>query len=113
MNVAAHHDDFPFNDTYMAQLRNATEACGYNEYIAKALTFPPDGHFEDPVGINASSSEPTEACDVFDSIFTEIFYINPCELCQIPQWPFESCESQTCFADIYMIDLGWDVYQVG
>jgi carboxypeptidase D len=79
MAVPAHHDDFPFNDTYMAELRNATETCGYNEYIAKALTFPPDGHFENPVGINSSTSDPTDSCDVFDSIFSEIFNINPCK----------------------------------
>lgn len=60
----------------MAQLRNASEACGYNDYIAKALTFPPEGHFADPVGIQGG--EPTIDCDVFDSIFEEIFWINPC-----------------------------------
>lgn len=62
----------------MAQLRNASEACGYNEYIAKALTFPPDGHFDDPVGIDPKTGEPTEDCDIFNSIFNEIFWINPC-----------------------------------
>ena len=67
----------PFNDTYIAQLRNASETCGYNDYIAKALTFPPDGHFENPVGIK-KNGEAKKDCDIFDSIFEEIFWINPC-----------------------------------
>lgn len=67
----------PFNDTYIAQLRNASETCGYNDYIAKALTFPPSGHFEDPVGIKKNGN-PTADCEIFGSIFEEIFWINPC-----------------------------------
>ena len=61
----------------MAQLRNVSENCGYNEYIANALTFPPNGHFEDPSGIK-KNGEPKKECDIFDSIFEEIFWINPC-----------------------------------
>jgi hypothetical protein len=67
----------PFNDTYIAELRNVSETCGYNDYIAKALTFPPDGHFEDPIGIKENGN-PTKDCEIFGSIFEEIFWINPC-----------------------------------
>ena len=86
-----HKQLFPFNDTFEAQIRNASDACGYNDFLNNGLQFPPAGPFPDVPGTRAGSNEPSRDCDVFDDIFSAIFEINPCfdiyqvgQLCPIP-----------------------------
>lgn len=71
-------NDFPFNDSFVAQMENATEQCGYNTFNEQALQFPPSGHFDNPVGINASTGQATDDCEVFYSVYDAIFELNPC-----------------------------------
>ena len=86
-----HKQLFPFNDTFEAQVRNASEACGYDEFLNNGLQFPPAGPFPAVPGTRPGSDEPVRGCDVFDDIFSAIFEINPCfdiyqvgQLCPIP-----------------------------
>jgi hypothetical protein len=108
MLALAHADDFPFNDTFIAQLRKASEDCGYNDYIAKALTFPPDGHFKDPIGINEKTGEPTKDCEIFGSIFSEIFWINPCWVSF--QFQPQMRDTLTTGVPLFRISIKWAKY---
>jgi carboxypeptidase D len=69
---------FPFNDSYVAQLHNLSDFCGYTDYMDKYLTYPPAGPFPSELpGVDADGNILPE-CDLFDSILTEVMYVNPC-----------------------------------
>lgn len=75
---------FNFNASFMAELQNMHESCGYQEYIDQYLTFPPSG-VQPPSYYNYST------CDVFDLVFSEAFNENPCfniyhisDMCPLP-----------------------------
>lgn len=60
----------------MAQFRNQSAACGFDEFMAKGLVFPPKGHFgPDPATRNGRFDQ---SCDIFDGVINEIFKLNPC-----------------------------------
>lgn len=63
---------FNLNETFMADVNNRSEACGYNAFMERALTFPPNGTI--PTAPNSS----LPGCDVWDDIITAAIYINPC-----------------------------------
>lgn len=63
---------FNLNETFMAQINNRSQACGYNQFMETALTFPPAG----PIPTAPNSSLP--GCDVWSDIITAAIYINPC-----------------------------------
>ncbi|KAL9089402.1 MAG: hypothetical protein Q9165_005723 [Trypethelium subeluteriae] len=86
-----HKQLFPFNDTFEAQIRNASEACGYDAFLNNGLQFPPSGPLPPVPGTRAGSTQPASGCDIFDDIFSAIFELNPCfdiyqvgQLCPIP-----------------------------
>ncbi|EPE28601.1 alpha/beta-Hydrolase [Glarea lozoyensis ATCC 20868] len=68
----------PFNDSFRAVLQNMTDSCGYTEFNEKYFTFPPPGPL--PVKLPGTDEEnvTTPDCDIFDLIYNEIFYVNPC-----------------------------------
>lgn len=68
----------PFNETFMAQLRNISATCGYDDYMEKGLKFPPEGPLGSPPGVNANNTRVLPGCDIFDLVLNEIFLINPC-----------------------------------
>lgn len=81
--VNTHLADFPFNQTWRAALVNGSKACGYDEYLANGLQFPPKKPFYNPPARNYSYDQggigrSTDDCDVFDAVFEEMFFINPC-----------------------------------
>lgn len=69
---------FPFNDSYKAYLHNASEACGYNDYISKYLTFPPPGPFPTELPGTDENGDTTNDCALWNSVYNEIFNVNPC-----------------------------------
>ncbi|TVY21483.1 putative serine carboxypeptidase [Lachnellula arida] len=69
---------FPFNDTFKAQIHNMSASCGYDDYISKYLTFPPPGLFPVELPGTDETGFTTAECDVFDAIYNEVFYVNPC-----------------------------------
>lgn len=79
---------FPFNDTYKAQIHNMSKTCGYDEYMEKYLAFPPPGPFPVKLPGTDENGTTTAECDVFDSIFNEIFALNPCfDIYQVSKFP--------------------------
>jgi carboxypeptidase D len=72
------HGLMPFNDSFSAQLHNMSDSCGYTDYLNTYLTFPPPSSFPSQLpGTNVNGSL-LEGCDVFDTIYNEVFYVNPC-----------------------------------
>ncbi|KAI5776917.1 putative pheromone processing carboxypeptidase [Geopyxis carbonaria] len=65
---------FNLNDTTMAKLQSAHESCGYADYLAENLVFPPptDG-FRTPPQLETSAS-----CKLWETIFEAVLYTNPC-----------------------------------
>ncbi|KAI0475720.1 carboxypeptidase [Xylariaceae sp. FL0804] len=63
-------DVFSLNASFMAEINQRAEDCGYFDYMDKALTFPPEGKFAAP---NSSRS-----CSVWNDITTAAIYVNPC-----------------------------------
>ncbi|KAF8852153.1 alpha/beta-hydrolase [Acephala macrosclerotiorum] len=68
----------PFNDTFRAQLHNMSDSCGYTDYINKYLAFPPLGPFPSELPGQDGDGNILDGCDVFDTIYNEVFYVNPC-----------------------------------
>ncbi|KAI9715942.1 MAG: hypothetical protein M1828_000530 [Chrysothrix sp. TS-e1954] len=83
-------NDYPLNDTFVSYIQNISKTCGYDDFLAKGLKFPPDGPFAPAPGA-FSNGTTTDDCDIFDAVFNAIFEINPCfdiyqvgQLCPIP-----------------------------
>lgn len=68
----------PFNDTFRAELHNMSDSCGYTDYIEKYLAFPPPGPFPSELPGQDADGNTLDGCDVFDAIYNEVFYVNPC-----------------------------------
>jgi carboxypeptidase D len=69
---------FPFNDTFMAYLKNNSAACGYDAYMEQYLVFPPSG--PQPLvtpGPTFANGSYNPDCDTWDNIFNAILMINP------------------------------------
>lgn len=64
---------FSFNDTYMDELHQRADECGYTKFMETAMTFPPDGPLPTPPQVNTSAR-----CDVWDDIITAAMAVNPC-----------------------------------
>ncbi|KAK4688407.1 hypothetical protein P7C73_g1706, partial [Tremellales sp. Uapishka_1] len=72
--IEANANLFNFNESFMANLKEMHQQCGYEAYISKYLTFPPAG-VQPPSFFNYTSNA---TCDVFDSAFAAALQINPC-----------------------------------
>jgi carboxypeptidase D len=66
---------FPFNDTFKDYLHNASDACGYNDFLSTYLTFPPPGPFPGEADLPGLS---LDGCSLWSDIYNEIFNVNPC-----------------------------------
>jgi carboxypeptidase D len=64
---------FNFNASYTESLHNRSEACGYDAYMEKYLTFPPVAKLPAPE-IDAS----TPGCNLWSEIIDEVMLVNPC-----------------------------------
>ncbi len=71
-------DVFSFNDSFAQSIRNASDSCGYTNYLQKYLTFPPAGVQPSalPGMLNATNVKPE--CDLWDNIFLAVNDLNPC-----------------------------------
>jgi carboxypeptidase D len=65
-------------DFSKAEIHNQSASCGYDDYISKYLTFPPPGPFPSELPGTDASGSTTDECDVFDNIYNNVFYVNPC-----------------------------------
>ncbi|CAG8927119.1 unnamed protein product [Penicillium salamii] len=63
---------FSLNDTFMAEINERADKCGYTKFLDSALQYPPPKNF--PV-----APDPTQSgCDVWDQVVKAATYINPC-----------------------------------
>lgn len=63
---------FTLNDTFLADINEKAEKCGYNKFLDTVLTYPPPKDF--PVTPDPNS----DGCNVWDQILVAATYINPC-----------------------------------
>lgn len=61
----------------MAAINAKSEACGYNDFMDLAFTFPPTGKFPTPTAL-AKANTSIDDCDVWDDIALAALYVNPC-----------------------------------
>lgn len=65
---------FNFNKTFMAELHNRSDACGYTDYFNKYLTFPPvPGPMPEP-----DHSQWEDNCAIWSDIIDAAMLTNPC-----------------------------------
>ncbi|KAI0766524.1 alpha/beta-hydrolase [Irpex lacteus] len=64
---------FNLNSTFMAHLDSRAAACGYSNYSAQHVTYPPKGLLPLP----GNSVEAVAGCDLWDQIFDAALLINP------------------------------------
>lgn len=65
---------FNFNSTFMTELEDLHQKCGYQDFLDKYYTFPASG-VQPPKFFNYTSEG---ACDVFSTIYTAATTQNPC-----------------------------------
>ncbi|KAH9907023.1 alpha/beta-hydrolase [Xylariomycetidae sp. FL2044] len=72
--VDYHRSLMPFNDSFSAYLHEQHDACGFADYEAKYLTYPPPG----PQPPNYSGSVSEECAGLWNTVLEEMFAVNPC-----------------------------------
>ncbi|KAL8680007.1 MAG: hypothetical protein Q9186_003773 [Xanthomendoza sp. 1 TL-2023] len=72
MYVNEYSNIFGLNDTFMADINQRAETCGYTEFMNSSLQFPPTG------SLSTAPDSGAKGCDVFDDIVTAAYYVNPC-----------------------------------
>lgn len=65
---------FSLNDTYMDSLRARHESCGYAEFQAETMTFPPTGPLPTPPDVNQMN----DTCRLWNEITEAASLVNPC-----------------------------------
>jgi carboxypeptidase D len=73
--IQKNNNIFNFNDTFMDQLADAYETCGYKDFNEKYLVFPPSG--VQPV-LDGSHSNISDSCDVWSLAYSAAYQPNPC-----------------------------------
>lgn len=72
-------DVFGFNDSFTASLRNASEQCGYEDYLQDHIVFPPAGRQPSTLpGVQADQVTYVEGCGLFNEVFSAANEVNPC-----------------------------------
>lgn len=70
---------FPFNDSFAAELHKTADACGYTNFLNTYMKFPPPGPLPSILpGTYSDGITATGDCDIWSSIFVEMFNVNPC-----------------------------------
>jgi carboxypeptidase D len=63
---------FNLNASFTSYLKKQHKACGYEDFLAKTLVFPPKGPLPSP----PNSSVP--GCGLFEDVFEAVSIVNPC-----------------------------------
>ncbi|RMZ69890.1 carboxypeptidase cpd [Pyrenophora seminiperda CCB06] len=64
---------FNLNETFMANIHERADACGYTEYMEKYLTFPPPSKLPMP-----TKDSQTPNCSIWNDIVNAVMLTNPC-----------------------------------
>ncbi|CAI7672312.1 unnamed protein product [Penicillium bialowiezense] len=82
--VEQNNNLFNFNKSFMGDLKDTYEQCGYKEYFEEYFTFPASG-VQPPKLMNYSE------CDIYNMIYNEAYKPNPCwnpsnvdQMCPLP-----------------------------
>ncbi|KAG9554964.1 alpha/beta-hydrolase, partial [Aureobasidium melanogenum] len=65
---------FNLNQTFMDDIHNRSEKCGYTAFMEEALTFPPKGLLPSPPNVDYSMP----GCELWNDIFAAVSLVNPC-----------------------------------
>lgn len=82
--VDYHYNMFPFNDSYVKQIHDTDEKCGYKALRDKHLQYPPPGNLppaDSLPGIDPKTGEEIPGCEVgrlSNDIADAVSLINPC-----------------------------------
>jgi carboxypeptidase D len=70
---------FAFNDSFRDSVSKAAQKCGYTNYLAKYLAFPPAG-IQPAIlpGLEPNGQNYLEGCDLFIQVFLAAAEVNPC-----------------------------------
>ena len=64
------------NETFLDQINDRADQCGYTSYLEKYLTFPPP---QEPFPVLPDPyASSTYRCDVFDTVYNALLEVNPC-----------------------------------
>ncbi|KAI1140094.1 alpha/beta-hydrolase [Hypoxylon sp. FL0543] len=72
--VDYHHNLMTFNDSYSTHIHSLHQSCGFADYNAKYLTYPPPG----PQPANYAESVSDDCGNLWNDVLNEAFSINPC-----------------------------------
>ena len=64
---------FNLNETFMKDIHERADKCGYTEYIDTYLTFPPSGKLPRPV-----NNSKVEGCGLWEDVIDATMFTNPC-----------------------------------
>lgn len=62
------------NETFLADIHNRSDKCGYTDFMDTYLTFPPKGPLPTPPNVHGLE----EGCDLWDDIYYAASYVNSC-----------------------------------
>ena len=62
------------NATFVEQLHNMSDTCGYTSFMEENLVFPPKGILPTPPNVDGSD----DSCDAWDAVYYAAITINPC-----------------------------------
>ncbi|KAF2211719.1 hypothetical protein CERZMDRAFT_42821 [Cercospora zeae-maydis SCOH1-5] len=65
---------FNLNESYMENLHERHESCGFQKFIDEAYVFPPKGPLPTPPDADDSDSN----CDLYDAVMDAALLVNPC-----------------------------------
>ena len=63
---------FNLNDTFLGEIHDLANSCGYTDYYNEYLTYPP------PPGPFSTPTNSSNGCDIFDNVFNAALEVNPC-----------------------------------
>ncbi|KAK4127586.1 alpha/beta-hydrolase [Parathielavia appendiculata] len=70
---------FPFNDTFRADIKRREKQCGYADYLAEYLVYPPKGPLPSRLpGTHKNGTTRDECWNIYWDIFDAIMLLNPC-----------------------------------
>lgn len=70
---------FPFNDTFRADIKRREAKCGYADFLAEYLVYPPKGPIPMPLPGTGKDGKTRDECwNIYWDIFDAIMLLNPC-----------------------------------
>ncbi|EFX04019.1 serine carboxypeptidase [Grosmannia clavigera kw1407] len=70
---------FPFNDSFVADIHNRSDSCGYSDYLSKYLVYPPSGQQPTILPGQDSTGTTYDDCEnIYNDIIGAALLVNPC-----------------------------------